>query len=152
MPTQQSWWCDICDEPITAARRGIVVWRSENDRYVDFVVAHKTLHTDTNPRNCDPGSMSNYIYNLDIPHFLGADGLAMMLAWLAPGPLSGAKNANRVGDLDAFVDLVRRFQTPHYEEARRLFTVGRVAASLADANEYFPYLPETLKRIVDGDV
>jgi len=69
------------------------------------------------------------------------------------GSVSGRFKGNhlycRVGDIDAYVDLVRRLQTPYYEEARARFGEEDVANWLSDANEHYPYLPETLKRIAD---
>jgi len=43
----------------------------------------------------------------------------------------------RVGDIDAYVDLVRRLQTPYYEEARARFGEEDVANWLSDANEHY---------------
>ena len=53
-----------------------------------------------------------------------------------------------VADLDEFVDLVRRFQIPYYEEARRHFSDPEVLDEFAEANEVYPYKPKVLKGIV----
>jgi len=42
--------------------------------------------------------------------------------------------------LDEYVDLVRRVQTPHYEEARLRFSDEKTRHWLSDVNEYYPWL------------
>jgi hypothetical protein len=55
-----------------------------------------------------------------------------------------------VADLDAFVDLFHRFQIPWYEEAQSHWGDEAVEQWLGDANEIYPYRPETLERIATG--
>jgi len=38
---------------------------------------------------------------------------------------------------------------PYYEEARESFSTERVREAYSDANDVLPYLPRTLKSIVD---
>ncbi len=151
----QAWLCDSCGELVTSeANNGIVVWRTneteEGPQDFDFKLIHKTIESDPEPRRCDPGAVQGYISNLDLKQFLGADGLAMLLGWLSIGPLKGGGSAPRVANMDEFVDFVRRVQTPYYEEARSRFDDEGTHHWLGDANEYHPYLPETLHRIADG--
>ncbi|MER7114138.1 hypothetical protein ABT332_06575 [Saccharomonospora azurea] len=151
----KAWTCDVCGEPVTSdPNDGLVVWRSEpydqGDRDYDFKIVHKTILSDPEPRLCDPGSKRGYSGNLDLTLFLGADGLALLLSWLSPGPMQGGTNAPRVVNMDQFVDFVRRVQTPYYEEARTRFADDQTHHWLGDANEYAPYLPETLQKIADG--
>jgi hypothetical protein len=75
--------------------------------------------------------------------------MALLLSWLSGGPMSEAGH-NRVGDLDAYVDLVRRVQTPWYEQARSLFQAEKTQHWLGDANEYRPYQPDVLRKIAEG--
>ena len=55
-----------------------------------------------------------------------------------------------MADLDAFVDLFRRFQTPWYEEGRGHWGDEAVEHWLGEANEIYPYRPGTLARIATG--
>jgi hypothetical protein len=71
------------------------------------------------------------------------------LSWLSAGPLR-EDGGIRVADMDEYVDLVRRVQTPYYEEARPRFGDEKTYHWLGDANEYYPYLPKTLQRIAEG--
>jgi hypothetical protein len=136
------WICDNCGNPIDRIQEGYVVWRLINDKYGGFMIVHQD--------RCDPGSGQGYTHSLALEDFLGAKGLARLLAWLSLGPLRGPSDDRpRVHDLDEYVDLVRRVQTPYYEEARHRFADEDVQYNLGDANEYAPYLPEVLKGIVD---
>jgi hypothetical protein len=111
--------------------------------FFDFKIVHKTID---GARRCDPG----YPASLDLMHFLGTDGLAMLLSWLSIGPIKGGGRPSiAVTDLDEFVDFVRRVQTPYYEEARPRFGDGKTLDWLSDANEYSPYRPDTLRKIAE---
>lgn len=150
----QAWLCDVCGELVTGhPNNGLVVWRTDRTdggfRDYDFKIVHKTIDSDPDPRRCDPGSAQGYHSSLDLESFLGSDGLAMLLSWLSVGPLKGG-GGPRVTNVDEFVDFVRRVQTPYYEEARSRFDEEKTHHWLDDANEYYPYLPETLSRIANG--
>lgn len=108
------------------------------------------MEGDPEPRRCDPGGAHGYLSSMDLQHFLGPDGLALLLSWLSVGPLKGGGSGPCVADLDEFVDFVRRVQTPYYEEARPHFGDEHTYYWLGDANEYHPYLPETLQDIAGG--
>jgi hypothetical protein len=153
-----TWLCDTCHEPITAEPNdGMVVWKTrrsgpeeeDGNEYYGFMIVHKTISSDPAPRRCDPGDREGYLGSLDLPKFLGPEGLAMLLSWLSPGPVKGYDYC-RVASLDEFTDLVRRVQTPWYEQARPHFGDELTQHWLGDANEYYPYLPETLRRIAEG--
>jgi len=109
----------------------------------DFKIVHQSGVNGQG--GCDPGARAGYVSNLNLPILLGEDGLAYLLSMLSAGPLKGG--GITVSDLDGFVDLTRRLQTPWYEQARARFGDEDVKTDLADANEVFPYLPETLKKI-----
>ncbi|MFJ8963317.1 hypothetical protein ACIRG5_28420 [Lentzea sp. NPDC102401] len=154
MPLQH-WNCDVCHDPLSSdPNDGLVVWRDRrvNNRfeYFDFKIVHKTILDAPEPRRCDPGSAAGYSANLDLDHFLGPNGLAMLLSWLSPGPIKGGDYSHiAVSDLNAYVDFVRRVQTPFYEEARPRLSDENTLHWLGDANEYYPYLPDTLRRVTE---
>jgi hypothetical protein len=89
---------------------------------------------------------------LELHDVLGPDGLAHLLYFLSIGPLkinAGSHTVPRIADMDQFVDIVRRLQTPHYEEARRYFGASEVRDEYADSNEVGPYTQYALKRIIE---
>jgi hypothetical protein len=143
-PTE--WICDTCSEPITDPAMALVTWRNDDKlKDHDFKLVHKG--------ECDPGAKRGYVASLLLEQFLGPDGLAMLLSWLASGPVRGPyPEACRIAPdtLYEFVDLVRRVQTPGYEQARSRFSDPDVQQGLDDANEYLPYLPYMLDRINSG--
>lgn len=151
----EAWVCDTCGELATSDdNSGMVVWQTHDTDgrfdYYDFKIVHKTIASDPHPYRCDPGAENGFTSSLPLNAFLGADGLALLLSWLSQGPLKSGGTEPRVVDMDQFVDLVRRVQTPYYEEARSRFDDERTHYWLGDANEYAPYRPDTLRRIADG--
>ena len=142
------WRCDTCQGPITDVEKAVVVARCDEElRLSDFRLVHKSM----DGRHCDPGDRGGYESSWELGDLLGEDGLASLLAFLSPGPLRGG-NANRIVDVDEFVDLVRRLHTPYYEEARPRFTEPEVVNDLADTSEDWPYVPAVLKRIAAGEI
>ncbi|KOX14987.1 hypothetical protein ADK66_03025 [Micromonospora sp. NRRL B-16802] len=142
----KSWQCDRCPDLITDPDMALVVWRSENQKREGFLIVHKSV----DGRDCDPGSPAGYRESLELSNFLGGTGASMMLSWLSMGPVRGVPDTNRVADLDEFVDLFRRVQVPWYEQARSRFQEEETQHWLSDANEYYPYLPDTLQRTAEG--
>lgn len=151
MPTPlTTWTCDTCGQEISRAEDGYVVWRptSAASPQAGYRIVHKN---NGNGTTCDPGSQNGYQASRALPDFLGPDGLAALLAMLSPGPLKGPAGGDlEVRDLDEWVDLVRRVQTPWYEQARVRFQDEQIQQDHADSNETWPYLPDTLRRIAEA--
>src|SRR6478736_5864673 len=119
MTTTQTttWYCDTCHEEITDTTAALLAWkdmRTEGGGYQsgDFRIVHKG-------KKCD---YDNSMATLELSDMLGPDGLAHLLYFLSIGPLKGpTRPESRIVDMDQFVDIIRRLQTPRYEEARRYF-------------------------------
>lgn len=148
-PDPSVWYCDECGELTDDIEHTYVLWRRESDDETfapaDFRIIHQI--------RCDRRERE-YGSSIDMRQFLGVDGQAYLLGMLSPGPIIMANSeGGRVPlkDFDGFVDFFRRVQTPHYEEARRHFQCEGVADHYSDASEYYPYLVETLARIIDHD-
>ncbi|GLB64066.1 hypothetical protein NCCP2495_19450 [Dietzia sp. NCCP-2495] len=141
--TPATWICDECGETIGEPGQGIVVWTQswDDDSAVD---RFRIVHKETSGRQCDPGGNSRWV---DVSRLVGADGLAYLLSFLSVGPILGGGGL-KIRDFDNYVDTVRRLQTPGYEQARSKFGSQEVADNYGDANEYFPYLPEELEKII----
>lgn len=145
----RAWTCDTCGEPITDPERALVIWQTSDDHrhYHSFRIVHKSI----DGRRCDPGARSGFMMNLDLNYFLGPEGLALLLSWLSAGPLKGGGECRVAAEgMDAYTDLVRRLQLPHYEEARPKFGDEHTRHWLDDANEVYPYLPDVLERVANG--
>jgi hypothetical protein len=74
-------------------------------------------------------------------------------ALLSPGPINGG-TAVQVADFNGFVDLVlvRRTQTPWYEQARPYWRTDQTQHWFADASEIYPYEPDALERIAKQEL
>lgn len=149
MPTPLTVWkCDTCDDDITEPGKAIVTWRTdEDDRGYDFRIVHKNM----DGRRCDPEADRGFVLHTELSSFLGDDGLAYALSLLSPGPIMG-DTAVKVVDFNGFVDLVRRTQTPWYEEARPYWQTEHTAHWLADANQVAPYTRDVLERIAKQEL
>lgn len=134
------WTCDTCGDPVVEAE-GYVIWRDTDHKAHDFRIIHQT--------RCDDKDLQS---SLPLADLVGPAGLAKLLSFLSYGRLDQLKETgarpNRIGDIDEFVDLIRRVQTPFYEQARPLFSLAEVQESMADWNEVAPYLPNELERLV----
>lgn len=133
------WFCDVCGDTIERAQDGYVVWSSDGTKASGFMIIHQG--------KCDkddrPASAA-------LSDFLGDRGLAYLLSFLSAGAVQSALGRPphcEITDFDEFVDFFRRVQAPYYEEARRHFRNSDLLDNLHDANEYYPYLPETLRNI-----
>lgn len=138
----QQWICDVCGDVIEKADDGYVIWKDDDqDGPYDFKVIH-------HPK-CDH-HLPNYPLSRAVRDFLGVEGLTRMLSFLSGGPIRKKLSPGDkygVRDSDEFVDLVRRFQIPFYEEARVRFTDSDILEKTRDWNEYAPYRPDELKWI-----
>lgn len=135
-----TWTCDTCGDPVDA-EEGYVIWKDTAGQAHDFRIIHK--------KRCDDKDLQS---SLPLADLIGPAGLAKLLSFLSYGRLEQMKaepaRPDRIGDIDEFVDFVRRVQTPYYEQARPLFSDYQVQERMADWNEVAPYLPEELEKLV----
>ncbi len=135
------WRCDVCREMIDDPGEGYVVCSWDADGQAGgFKVVHGRHR---------PSPVSD---SIALAGLLGHDGAAKLLSWLSAGPVMIANRAGRVKgcrvtNLDAFVDLFRRLQTPFYEEARASLSDGEILSDLADVDEVFPYTQGILREL-----
>ncbi len=140
-----TWRCDVCGKLIEKPDDGYVIWiESSGGIPHDFKIIHQG--------RCDLNG--NYSCSSALSDFLGADGSAKLLAMLSYGRLHTIQAGSSAGkptppDLDEFVDLFRRLQTPYYEEARVKFALQSVLDDFADHNEVSPYTGEHLGAIAE---
>ena len=140
-PPLTCWYCDACGARIETPQKGYVLWNNEQGMSKDFTIIHTECKV-TGEHNS----------SLALPHFLGSRGLVELTAMLTVGPLKralGEKQQREVANPDRFVDFFRRLQLEHYEEARRYFADPRFREDFSHADEVVPYLPETLKEIIE---
>ena len=144
--TPDKWYCDSCGGGITDPNMSLMTWRENDDRRgYDYRLVHKNSGDGT----CDPGSKRGYGSSLEVSNVLGPDGLSELLSHLSLGPLitSTGESLCRVADMDGYVDIIRRLETPYYEEARRHYGCEAVQQYYVGANETLPYTPKSSQHI-----
>lgn len=138
----EQWYCDVCHGVIENPADGFVIWNHDKDfKAYDFKIIHAG--------KCD---IKTYPSSRPLPDFLGPNGVAYLLHHLSHGPIKdnlGQEDSIRIKDMREFIDLFRRVQTPYYEEARLSFGHRELLGEYCDWNEYAPYLPEMLKKVVE---
>jgi hypothetical protein len=138
------WTCDMCRQAIRNEHASALVWRIDAwGKMRDFRLVHGWC--DVQPED----------QRAALHEFVGAEGLARLLDMLSAGPIrlqAGIQGANRVGNLDHFVDVVRRLHTPYYEGARRHFASERLVADTLVKNDVSEntFGPRILKQIGDA--
>ncbi|MDT3678901.1 MAG: hypothetical protein ROZ64_08705 [Burkholderiaceae bacterium] len=134
------WYCDTCEEQIEKAEDGYVVWKNPDSHGPhSFKIIHQ--------RRCDP---KRHHFSQALADFLGPDGLAHATTLLSVGTVMKRRGikSSAPGDVDAWVDFVRRLQLPYYEEARRCFKDPEYRDDMSDANEVLSYLERSLKDTI----
>ena len=137
----KTWYCDVCGEKIEDASKGYVIWRSAGRTYQGFKIIHQG--------KCD---IKSHPASAALNDFLGDKGLSYCMTFLSLGPVisnSGGAGHCYIQDFDEFADFVRRVQVPYYEEARRLYGNHDLLEALSDANEFYPYVPERMKALIE---
>ena len=144
LPAPRIWVCDICSDPIPTSRVGLVIWRDSDERPMyDFKIVHKSMDA---WRCWERAEADGYRASYELGWCIGIDGLTNLLSWLSRGPVDGGGHPDVVfEDLDGYVDLARRLQTPYYEEARRRFREQEVRERLGGVNPQFPYTLDNLR-------
>lgn len=136
-----AWICDTCGDAIEGVTQGVVVWQSDYSlRKSGFRIVHKGKQCDL-----DRGQTQS----LGLNDLVGQLGQARLTSWLSYGPIKNHDNDNRIVDMNEYVDLFRRLQTPWYEEARPYFQAEPIQEMWGDANEVAPYESDALRRIAE---
>ena len=146
----QQWVCDTCGEIIEKPEDGYVQFGPFGPMtgYTDFIIVH---HLSASPRKniCRDGCYK-YHSDIDLSHYLGTNGISSLLALVDPGVLMRpVLPTASTSDFRKWVELFRRLQTPYYEEARLYFDRAYNDGFFDGANEIWPYLPDTLRYIVE---
>jgi hypothetical protein len=134
------WFCDVCGDEIADPMKGLLVWKvGDNLVKSDFRVVHKG--------DCDRITDPNHEdYTIETQNLIGLDGQAWLFSLISYGPLKDGKSRG-VADLDQWIDVFRRFQTPWYEQARKHFAFESIREQFSDANETLPYEQRYLEEI-----
>lgn len=150
IPLKQ-WICDTCGEIIELPEHGWLEWRQDdNHKAFDFRIVH---HVDYSPHKLGGGDCYRFkSLSSHLDRYVGEDGLPRLLCLLDEGvhigPDSACHSDPQVKDIREWMELFRRLQVPHYEEARQYFNE-------ADEESHFDgevgtiFRPTELKWIIE---
>jgi hypothetical protein len=138
----KQWICDVCGKLIETPEDGYVIWSDDkNSHYADFKIIHQG-QCDKTPTS---GSMS-------VPEFLGDNGCSNLLSFLSKGLIrvnhTEVPSTISPANIDDFVDLFRRLQTPFYEEARIHFDNSELFQEFREENDRYVYSEKNLRQII----
>ncbi|WCF11577.1 hypothetical protein NDS46_29975 (plasmid) [Paenibacillus thiaminolyticus] len=105
----KEWICDKCGEVIEKAEDGYFEWK-KND--ADLNYGFRIVHFKTCQYNENLFAEDEYLQDLQLDEFVGADGLVRLLDLLSK---------RKFRDINEFLEVFHRLQVPFYEEARTYF-------------------------------
>jgi hypothetical protein len=148
------WRCDVCGQLIASASQGMLQWYHEDTsgRSVErgFRIVHNAGASPRRPAgNCYYDFAERHFADSHLEEFLGPAGLVNLLAFIDVGPLHNPTYSGPgVADLRELTEIARRLFVPYYEEARCYWRRAKEDGFFEDANEAWPYLPDTSLAII----
>ena len=152
------WRCASCGELITRIEDGWVEWLAAEDDYGTTTVSglrlvHRLVFNsrDSERNRCRYDDRREFqqdhslVEGLPLDRFVGADGLMLLLSFLAEGDMP----------TEELLELVKRVHIPGYEQTRELFDEaihGGAVAPLIGEGFYMQSEIHDLLRWVSGDV
>ncbi len=137
------WVCDTCAEVILRPEDGALEWLVDD---ANGAYGYRICHVSSKNRVC-------YKYNakfMPLSEMTGSAGVARMLAKLDIGPIHDPRREfpPRVKDFHSWTEAFRRLHVKHYEEARLYFDAAQQDGLFSDGHEFWPYLEETLLKVI----
>jgi hypothetical protein len=144
------WICDACGEIIREAKEGYIEWQKADGKKYGFRIVHHALYS---PRRDGGGNCyyrsSERGGDKSLAEVVGSPGLSVVTSWLDVGAWhEDSYSGPSVRDVREWVTLFRRLYLPYFEEAR---CYHEELQGLIDdgVNEYYLYLPETLRHVIE---
>jgi hypothetical protein len=151
----KQWICDACGELIARPQDGSIEWLDSSEKRARaFRIVHCAA---ASPRKAGPGGNCHFHRNasdrvdVDLSKFLGASGLAQLLAFLDIGQVFDPKcdRLPKIGEMRSFVEIFWRLQLPSYEEARLYYEEAMDNGRFDGADQLAPYLQNTMRDIIE---
>jgi hypothetical protein len=146
----EQWSCDTCKQLIQEPKHGYVEWHSAHDAVGPhgFLIVHHAPRSPRQPHGkCYQYDDSFDQHTLELPYFLGTEGIVLLLSLIDVGRVHDPdRNQRPAGDLREFAEFFRRLQLPYYEEARHYFERAYRDGYLDGANEVLVYQPDSCGR------
>jgi hypothetical protein len=142
--------CDTCNQIIDSPEQGYIEW-IDDKKARRFNIVHHSLYSPLKPnRSCYQHEKAYGRSDTALKDFLGVHGIVEMLNFIDVGDYHRPDyEGPDVGDLREWTEVARRLFIPGYEEARLFWDRARADGFFEGANELWPYLPETLERLIE---
>lgn len=151
-------YCDTCGEIINSPEEGWIEWISKDMEQTHEVHSFRIVHqhsysplASVNRKGCyqlegKTGACDNHLN-----HFLNEDyKMVNILQFLDIGPYHDPDyKGSDIADMRQYVEMVRRFTIPYYEEARHYWAEALEDGFFMDSNEISIYEVNNLKRIIE---
>lgn len=147
-------YCDTCGGLINSPEEGWIEWITKDNQVHSFRIIHHFLHSPiASPTNegCYQHTWKLGKSDSHLDHFIDEDyKMARILKFLDIGPYHDPDYiGSKVTDIREYVEMVRRFTIPYYEEARKYWEVAMADGFFQDSNEVTIYSVNNLKRIIE---
>ena len=142
----KGWRCDSCADMITSVQAGWVEWLASEDKHGnDILRGLRLVHRGRQKNhNCryDPleefRSGKTIVEGLPLERLVGADGLMVLLSFLAEGELPHWE----------ILELIKRVQIPGYELVRNLSPRGQHSKPLSPVLSHGYYLQSEIREML----
>src|SRR5690348_3985785 len=143
------WRCDSCAEMITSVQAGWVEWLASEDKHGDDILrglrlVHRGPQKNARNHSCryDPleefRSGKTIVEGLPLERLVGADGLMVLLSFLAEGELPHGE----------ILELIKRVQIPGYELVRNLSPKRQHSKVLSPVLSHGYYLQSEIQEML----
>jgi hypothetical protein len=142
----RQYYCDTCGNLIEKPSDGWVEWLNEeiNGQRINHafrICHHKTVCRKYFDYRTADGSLED---------FLGVNGLIHLLRFLDPDKtIAENYHGPILSDIREYIEIFRRLQIPHYEEARQYWDEAEIDGENDGSNEIALYLPDRLIRLIE---
>ncbi|WP_311276387.1 hypothetical protein [Methylobacterium sp. WCS2018Hpa-22] len=121
MKALRQWLCDSCREVIFSPEDAWVEWLGHRDGgRTGFRICHHQLATPEGFQSYSIFDAASGRPNMHMNRLIGPNGLLRLMEMVEDqGSFSNSSGYRRVANMKEFLELMRRVQIPHYEEARQ---------------------------------
>lgn len=145
----KGWRCDSCGDIITSVQSGWVEWLASEDKHGNDILkglrlVHRGRQKNARNHNCRYDPLEHFrggrtiVEGLPLERLVGADGLMVLLSFLAEGELPRRE----------ILELIKRVQIPGYELVRNLSPRGLHSKLLSPVLSRGYYLQSEIREML----
>lgn len=145
----KGWRCDSCGDIVTSVRAGWVEWLASEDKHGNDILkglrlVHRGRQKNARNHNCQYDPLGEFrsgktiVEGLPLERLVGADGLMVLLSFLAEGELPHRE----------ILELIKRVQIPGYELVRNLSPRGQRSKLPSPVLSHGYYLQSEIREML----